>query len=201
MSIEITVMKTPNGTLAPVSSFDVEAISKLKPAQGYRVTVTQLSERALKHHRLFFAGLLELALEYWEPGGGLIQPSERNILKMFCKRLEANTGNEGKIWAYGKQFLQSLQRKRAGQFQPHSKRKEDLLYWLKMEVGHVDKIQTPTGVILRPKSINFNSMPQEEFDVFYKQCYNVCWNMILNKVFNGDQDECDRVINQLLSMG
>lgn len=201
MTIEISVMKTQDGRLAPASEHDAEQLAKLKIGKGVRVTLTKLSDRALKHHQLFFAGLVPLALEYWEPTSGLIQPSERNILRMFCKKLEAATGRKGDIKSYGKLFIDGLAAKRAREMQGNPKRTEDFLDWLKFELKYYDVIQTPSGMLYKFKSINFNSMSQEEFALFYKRAFDTCWNLVLSSVFEGNMEKCENTINELMSMG
>nr|WP_244896450.1 DUF1367 family protein [Snodgrassella alvi] len=69
-----------------------------------------------------------------------------------------------------------------------------------MEAGYFNICVTPAGVVKEPKSISFASMDQDEFNAFYKACFNVCWNMILCNRFSS-KDEAQQAIDQLLSLG
>jgi len=61
---EAYLMKTPNGSLAPVDFESAEKLRKLKVGQGVRVTFTR--SRNIKFHRKYFS-LLNLAFDSWEP--------------------------------------------------------------------------------------------------------------------------------------
>lgn len=69
---------------------------------------------------------------------------------------------------------------------------ENLVDDLKIMVGHCDKIVRMDGSIwLRPKSISFGKMEQEEFDKFY----DACCNALLRTVFKGmEQHELEEVV-------
>ena len=199
MAIEITMIKNSMGGMSPVTDADREVFDTLKRGQGYKVILVQQSARSMKHHQLFWAGLVPLAFEYWEPAGGLVDDSERNILRMFCKRLDAKV--DGPVWRYAREFIDGLTRSRAEVYQSRNKTQEDFVHWLKLQVGHYKHFETPNGRLRVVKSINFNSMSQEKFDAFYKKSYDVCWNLILRKVFNDNTEECENVINQMMAMG
>lgn len=79
--IEAAVIRTPAGTLAAATAADAEILRSLQAGKAYRVKVTQMSSRSLRHHRLFFGGLLPLAYEYWQPTGGLVGKAERETVQ------------------------------------------------------------------------------------------------------------------------
>lgn len=49
-------------------------------------------------------------------------------------------------------------------------------------------------------TISFAKMDQEEFNAFYKACFNVCWYMILCNQFSSEE-EAQVAIEHLLSLG
>jgi len=67
----------------------------------------------------------------------------------------------------------------------------------KVEAGYFDYVMTPNGVTKKPRSINFNAMDQDDF---YKAAFNVCWRLILSRVFE-DEQQLENTINQLLAIG
>lgn len=199
MAIRLTMQKNAMGGLQPVTDADKEVFDTIKRGKGFEVILVQQSARSMKHHQMFWAGLVPLAFEYWEPTGGLVGNNEVNILRMFCKRLD--TVIDGPVWHYAKQFLDGLGRSRAEIYQSRNKTQDDFVHWLKLESGHYKHFETPTGRLRVVKSISFNSMSQEQFDVFYKKAFDVCWNLVLRKVFGGDQEKCEQIINEMLAMG
>ena len=65
MPIEVTLVKGQDGALRPASAADQEHMGKFKTGQAVRVSVTQIKSRSLQHHRLYWGGLIELAMDYW----------------------------------------------------------------------------------------------------------------------------------------
>ena len=53
--------------------------------------------------------------------------------------------------------------------QQHYKSAEEVCVGLKVGVGHADFLQTKHGLVGIPRSINFASMDQTEFDAFYSK--------------------------------
>jgi len=43
-------------------------------------------------------------------------------------------------------------------------------------------------------------MDRDEFNDFYKAAFNVCWRLILSRVFD-DEQQLENTINQLLAIG
>jgi len=73
--IELMLVKGQDGALRPASAADQDHMGKFKTGQAVRVSVTQIKSRSLQHHRLYWGGLIELAMDYWEPTGGLVSSS------------------------------------------------------------------------------------------------------------------------------
>lgn len=198
MSTEITLIKTSTG-FEFASELDREVASCYKIGSQVKVSAVKQSSRSLQHHKLFFGGLLELMYHYWEPDEVFNTEVERKIISQFCKLLDENGGG-GEVAVWGDMFLSKISQSRASQFTSPGKTRLGLLNWIKDKAGHVDVVSTPSGIKKIPKSINFNSMSQEEFSVFYKKCFSACWQYILSQKFDNPGD-CQNAINQLSSMG
>jgi len=187
-----------NSQIHPATNHDTEQMKKLKQGDPVRVECYQLRPRSIQHHKLFFA-MLQLTLDYWTPAGHMITPSELQALKRFTEWAEKQTGNAGALKQLGKVYLKELSDSRKRQYSIPEKTIEGLLEWVKLKVGHVTRLMTPDGIKIETKSINFNSMNQAEFDVFYKRAFNVCWTLVMSKHFESEQ-ECQNVIDQLSGM-
>lgn len=197
---EALLIKTNNQTLQAATDFDAEILNSFKTGQAVKVKIVMQSARSLPHHRLYFAGLLQLAFDYWEPSGGLIAPSEKATLKKFCKWLDRKSNDSGAIYRAAKVFLNELGLSRAQSIEAPHKSKVDLHNWVKEQAGYYDLVITPSGIRKKVKSINFNKMGQEEFNEFYKKAFSVVWQFILFRTFESEE-QAENVINNLLSMG
>jgi len=197
--IEITMVKTPTG-LQPVTQHDMDELAKLKIGQPVRVQVVQVKPRSLQHHKLFFGGLLELAYDAWEPKGGLLSPAEKQTLKLFFDWLNSKGIDTASLREAGRAFLNELMQRRGSKIGTPQKSKQALLDWIKLESGHCDIQVTPTGIRKSPKSINFNSMSADEFNEFYRAAFGVCWNFILSRQFESEE-QLQNAIDQLVAMG
>ena len=65
MAVNIAVVKTPAGTLAPATAYDAEILRDYAAGRQLKVEIKQMGNRSYQHHKLFFGGLLPLAYEYW----------------------------------------------------------------------------------------------------------------------------------------
>lgn len=189
------------GALWALRREDQEAFAGFKQGTVFDGDLTRQSERSLKHHQMYFAGLLELAMTYWEPTGGTISPSEEAILNMFCKRVEKVSEQPGALQEAKCEFLEALSQHRAEQYEAPNKSKAALHFWVKMEAGYYDLVDTPSGVKKIVKSINFNAMSsQKDFSVFYKAAFDVIWKFILSRTFSNEA-EAQEAVDSLLAMG
>lgn len=200
MPVDITLVKAQDGALRPATNVDQDAMRKWKLGQALRVEATQVRPRSLQYHKRFFGGLLTLALDYYEPPGGLISPTERHTLENFAKWLDAQGGNTGAVRRAQEAYLADLEKRRAAKHETPEKSIEDLLEWLKLEIGHYDLIQTPRGTIKRTRSISFSAMDQSKFEDFYKRCFTVIWRYILSQTF-ASEAEAENAIQQLVELG
>ncbi len=89
MAVNIAVVKTPAGTLAPATAYDAEILRDYAAGRQLKVEIKQMGNRSYQHHKLFFGGLLPLAYEYWVPSGGLVTDGEQKLISGFARRLEA----------------------------------------------------------------------------------------------------------------
>lgn len=200
MATEITLVKCQDGSLRPVTQTDQDMVKSWKLGQGVRVKAVMLKPRSIQHHRLYWGGLIEITMDYWEPTGGLVSASETGTLKRFADWLDRKGGNSGAVRRACGAFLDELRHSRGSRIEAPHKSREALHEWIKVEAGYFDYVMTPNGVTKKPRSINFNAMSQDEFNDFYKQAFSVCWRFILSRTFK-DKSEADNAINQLIHLG
>lgn len=198
--IELTLVKIQDGSFRPATSMDVELAGAYKTGQPIKVRTVRRKARSLPHLKLYFGGLLELAMDYWEPTGGLVSNSEKHTIKQFAEWLDAMSGDSGSVAAAGGAFLGELMQSRAQRIETPHKSKEALHEWVKVEAGCFDYQVTPSGIRKTAKSINFDVMDQEQFNTFYKEAFSVVWRFILSRKFNSE-DEAQAAVDQLVSMG
>nr|WP_279032363.1 DUF1367 family protein [Snodgrassella alvi] len=198
--MELVAVKAVDNSLRPVTAIDADSLKGFKVGQPVKIQVTRQKDRSLSHHRLFFGGLLSFAFDYWQPAGGVISPKERDVVLWIAKRLDKFAGNKGIIVTAAEEALNLLAKKRAEKLPVIDKDINSFRRWLTIEAGYFNYRLTPAGVVKEPKSISFASMDQDEFNAFYKACFNVCWNMILCNRFSS-KDEAQQAIDQLLSLG
>lgn len=198
--MEILAVKAVDNSLRPVTASDADSLNQYKVGQAVRIQITKQKNRSLPHHRLFFGGLLPFAFDYWQPAGGVISPKERDVVIWIAKRLDKFAGNKGVIVTAAEEALNLLAKKRAEKLPVIEKDIDSFRRWLTIEAGYFNICVTPAGVVKEPKSISFARMDQDEFNAFYKACFNVCWNMILCNRF-ASKDEAQQAIDDLLSLG
>lgn len=198
--IEIMMVKTAGNGLQPATAKDAEDYAKLKIGQPVRVALTQVKQRSLKWHRMYWGGLLQLAFESWNPQGGLISSTEKSTLNNFAEWLDAKSGNSGAIKTACNAFMDELAQRRSQRIDTPSKSIEALHRWVKAESGLYDLEMTPAGVRKVEKSINFNSMDADEWQEFYKQAFGVCWRFILSRTYSSEE-ELQNCIDNLVEMG
>lgn len=199
--IEAAVIRTPAGTLAAATAADAEILRSLQAGKAYRVKVTQMSSRSLRHHRLFFGGLLPLAYEYWQPTGGLVGKAERETVQWVVRHMARQTGaNEAVLQEAAEQSLQTLARLRAEKYGAAQHSMEEFRKCLTVEAGYYDVYETPAGIRKEAKSISFAQMDQEAFNEFYRACFQVAWNMMLSAKFDSEEAAL-RAAEEMMEMG
>lgn len=190
-----------NGGMAyPATDHDKDEFKKLKPYTPYRAEYKQVSRRSLQHHKLYFGGLLRLAMDYWEPAGGLVSPDEKRALTEFCDWLGGRMTDPSAMVTARDTYLARLYEARSNEHPAPHKDIKALHEWVKLEAGYFDWVATPGGMTKQSRSINFNAMSQEEFEQFYKAAFSVVWRFILSRTF-GSEAEAENVISRLVAMG
>lgn len=186
------------GVLVPATESDRAVMHEMKTGEAYRCEFTAQSSRSVQHHRLFFA-LLQLTLDYWEPKSSMLTNSEVQALKRFIEWSEKETGEQGAMRSLARVYLKQVDESRKQRLEMPPRSIEALLEWIKREVGHVEYISTPSGLIVNTKSINFNAMKQEQFNDFYKAAFSVCWREVMKAHFE-DESELQNIIDQMVGM-
>lgn len=194
------LVKRMDGSFLPATEEDQEQSKKWKVGKAVKFKATQQSDRSLQHHRLYFGGLLKLAMDYWQPEGGLMAPSELATLDKFTTFLGGYGGDEVALNNARNAFIEQLTQSRALKIQAPEKSIEALHEWVKVEAGYYELEQTPKGIRKVAKSINFNALSQEQFTDYYKAAFSVCWRFILSRTFT-KESEADNAINHLIHMG
>ena len=200
MSITASIVKTTNGNLIPATASDAELLGCLKAGHPYKVEVKKMSNRSYQHHKLFFGGLLPLAYEYWTPTGGMVTQGERLMVERFAQRLEGLYNSGGLFLGFAEEFVLGVAKKRGEKVGAVLQSMEAFRKWLTIEAGYFDVYETPTGIRKEAKSISFASMEQEEFNAFYKNCFQVAWNMMLSGKF-ADEEAALQAAQEMMEMG
>ena len=200
MAVTASIVKTTEGTFIPATAYDAELLGGLKAGKPYKVEVKQMSDRSYRHHKLFFGGLLPLAYHYWTPTGGMVTQGERLMVERFAQRLEALHDSGGLFIEFAEEFVQTVAQKRGEKIGAVLQSMEAFRKWLTIEAGYFDVYETPTGIRKEAKSISFVNMEQEEFNAFYKNCFEVAWNMMLSGKF-ADEEAALQAAQEMMEVG
>ena len=190
---ELAFVKTSAG-LVPHTEHDKEIFDKWK--LGGVISGEFKQVRNPRFHRKFFA-LLNLAFDYWEPEGGVLSCSERQLSTKIFKMLDDNNGNSGFFLQVGRDFLRAEIEFRKSQIENIYKSFEVFRHWAVENAGFFETHNTPTGQVIIAKSISFAKMEQLEFDQLYKSVFNVLWKFVLSRAFKDKQEAEQAAINML----
>jgi len=190
---ELSFIKTSAG-LVPHTDHDREIFNKWKV--GALITGKFSQVRSYRNHKRLFA-LLNLTFDYWEPEGGFISKSERELSKKIFKMLDDHNGNNGFFLQVGRDFLKSEIDHRKQSIENIYKSFDVFRKWAIKEAGFFEEHNTPTGKEQIAKSINFAKMDEFEFRELYKSVFNVCWLFVLSRSFNSEQEAEEAAINLL----
>ncbi len=194
------VVKKFNGSLHPATQQDHEEFEKLRVNQPYQVEFKMWSKRSLGHHGLYWSGLIGLISQYWQLEGGLISKQEKNTLTNLSRFAKRATGDSSAVDALCRIYLTELKADRLKNVTFGEPDKAAIHAWLKEEAGYFDYIKTPGGLQKRLRSINFNAMSQEQFNVFYGRVSTVAWNFFSRRNLFKSEQEMDNAIQQLMAM-
>lgn len=190
---ELSFIKTSAG-LVPHTEHDREIFNKWK--LGALITGKFSQVRSYENHKRFFA-LLNLTFDYWEPEGGLLSKSERELSTKIFKMLDDHNGNNGFFLQVGRDFLKAEVERRKVSIDNISKSFDVFRKWAIKEAGFIEEHNTPTGKEQHAKSINFNQMDEFEFRELYKAVFNVCWKFVLSRSFNSPKEAHEAALNML----
>jgi|GEM_PF-664535 len=202
MAVDIVVFKQ-GGALWPVTEIDKQSLRAVKTHQTFKVKAVQQSARSVEHHQLYWAGLVRLIADYWEPEAGCVTPNEEGIVNAFANHLCRNLGEESSdaILGVKDEFMAKVRRQRAAELGTTQEVElQNIHDWVKGELKMYDLYLTPAGWQKRLQSINFNAMSQEAFNEFYRNAFDVAWRFILSRQFDSAED-AEQAVNELLGMG
>lgn len=198
--IKATLIKRQDGLFQAATAYDNELLSSIKTGTAATFEIKRKSKRSLQHHRLFFGGLLPLAFDYWQAPSGMITAGEQQAVTGFAQQLEAMHHTGGLFIEFAGEYLADLARKRGEKLGAVLRDIEMFRKWLTVEAGYFDLYDTPNGVRKEPKSISFVNMEQDEFNAFYKNCFDVVWNMFLKHKFE-NEEQAQQAMLDLLELG
>lgn len=193
------LVKKQNNGLYGFTEAEQDRINNLPGENAIRIEIKSKSPRNVEHHQKYWAGLIGLAFDYWEPTTSMITYEERLQYTGYLKFLEQSGVDSTAIKESIRQYLNTINRNRKNKHRVTPKTKDHLHQWIKLQAGYYDVIQTPVGIRRIPKSISFASMSQEEFNEFYKAAFNVVWEFVLSQFFASEKD-AENAVNQLLAL-
>jgi hypothetical protein len=196
MPIELTVQKLGD-TLHPVTSADREALEGVRHGQGFRVSLVRVSDRSIKHHRLYFGGLVRLVADYWESEAGVRSEYDHRFVRGYLKWLNGAGFDPDPSEVSLGMYLEHRNEVAKTHIPENEKAKtmlQDIHDFLKEEAGYYDLVKTPTGIKKRLHSINFNAIPSEaEFMVFYKKVFGVAWRYVFSRANFASEAAAEKV--------
>lgn len=198
--MEMILIKNEDGTFAPATDVDYSEAAKVKQGESIRVEAKRFKQRSLQHHRLYWAGLLELVAQYWEPEETFLASHERAVMRSMLEWFKAIGMEENSVRALTdifKQYAQHVTEQRSEKLPPVIVTKDAIHEWMKIKCGYYDILTIPSGRYYKPKSINFNAMDQEQFQEFWRRAVNVAWRYVLSRHFD-DEAAVNDAVNKLL---
>jgi len=203
MPIEIMLVKVgDNFVLA--TDYDKEASKAIKQGKAFSASLVSNSARSLAHHKLYFGGLVRLVSDYWESDKGLISKYDKQVMSGLVGYVADQGVDTLAISTLVNSYLNHRSDKikaRLSQIENTVGIYDQIHSWLKEEAGYYDVILTPTGTRKELKSINFNAMSQEDFNVFYKKAFSVAWNYVLSKNNFESQKQAENIAIEMSRMG
>ena len=130
--------------------------------------------------------MLGMALDYWEPSGGLIPPQEMRGIKGLANYFEQSNGRPGQLSEAVAAYIAAIEADRADRFPITHKDAEEFRRWALIEAGFFDLVQTPSGIVKKARSMKFSKMEGEEFGRLYASVFAVLWRVILSAHFENE---------------
>lgn len=191
----LTLEKCAVGLLRPATIIDVDFISKIK--LGDAISAKFSHPRNYNYHKRFFK-LLQLGFSYWTPTGGVILPTEQQLINGFVDYLCKSIGTEhnAALSEAAERYFNEVGLNRTADI-ALLKSFDAFRDWVTIQAGYYTEHIYPDGSKnRRAKSISFSNMDELEFRQLYKASLNVLWNWILFRKFKS-QDEVENVAAQL----
>ena len=152
--------------------------------------------RKPEHHRRFF-GLLNLAFEYYEPSSGVLSRDEKRMATKIFRSLDNYNEKNGFMLEWGREFLKSESRVRRTEVENIQNAFEPFRKDMIISAGYYKVHRVPTGTVKIADSISFASMGEDEFQLLYAAVFNACWRLVLDGVFES-QEEAKKAALQML---
>ena len=202
MPKRLMVMKVGEN-LVPATEADKEILAPYRSGRAFAVDLVEQSDRSLQHHKLYWAGLISLLQEYWECESGYVSSYDKKVMNGMLTFVKSQGHNAEALTEIVRLYLQDKARRTREKISTEQTQasKQQISDWIKEQIGYYDIVVTPTGIQKQLKSINFQSMKQEEFSVFYKQAFTVAWNYIFSKNQFASQEEAENVAMQMADIG
>lgn len=181
---DLALIKTAAG-LVPATEADREAVQRWRTGQVIHGKFTRM--RNARFHGKFFA-MLDLALEYWEPKGGLVPRQEMRGILGLARYFEELNSRPGQLSGAVQAYIEKLEAERAERFPVVDKSREAFREWVTIEAGHFHLVQTPDGVRKEAKSISWSSMDDTAFEPLYRDVFAACWRLVLSAHFESEAD-------------
>lgn len=191
---DLSFIKTPAG-LVPATEHDKEAFDKWK--QGSVIAGKFKQVRNAKFHRKLFA-LLNLTFDYYEPSSGVLTTDEKRIAKKIFMRLDSLHTGDGFMIDFGREFLREESQERKSKIANIEKAFEPFRKDIIIESGFYYEVKCPSGIRKEAKSISFANMDEIEFNQLYKAVFNTCWNFVLSRYFE-DENQAQDAAEKMLS--
>lgn len=188
--------------LVPATQYDLDQLYGFKNGEAVNIDMKSKKKRSQKMHRMYFGGLLRLAVDYWESDAGFLSRDEKKFAVGLSEFVKSMGYDSSSIEIVMKMYMHDLIEMRKSMIPDCSTANqiEQIHKWVKIECGYFDLVKTPDGIIKSPKSISFDSMSHDRWMVFYKNAFNIIWNFVLSRVFDSEED-CHQAINRLSGMG
>lgn len=150
---QYSFVKSAGNLLVPATPDAIEFL-KTKVKIGAVLYADFSQARNPAFHRKYFS-LLNLGFQYWEPTGGAISPTDKELVAGYVKFLAYYAGNESTLQAAADEYLQDVAEKRAGNISA-AKSFEAFRAWVTIQSGHYTAYQMPDGSERKePRSVSF----------------------------------------------
>jgi len=189
------------GMAIPAWEDDIDEFKKMKQGQLFDCKTKRVSDRSLRHLRLYWGGLIQLTLQYWEPDHGTITPGEQACVDNVIAYIERLGKSPGSLQIAKAEALEEINKIRRFKYEIPAKQKQHLHDWILEQLNMYELYQTPEGVRKKLQSISFINMTQSAFDEYYSLAFGICWRQVMQRISDSEEQFQEQVILQMSSMG